>query len=268
MEVAARDGWQQMLPGRLYRTLRFRDPADGRPFAGVRELSEHEALVAMKARLDGVPTAEVVGIGEVDVGSHLIAYEEIDGTPLSECDDVDAAILPDVWQVVVRLRAARIAHRSLTPAAIVVRPDGSLAVTRFAVGDLTGEERVLAGDVAEVLAWASDRFGVDETVDAAIGALGPGVVVRALPRLQPLALTPATRSSIDHELLERVSSTIRDRTGAAAPSLAPVERVKPRSVFMAAMAVVAIYTLAPQLAGSRRCGVSWTEPTGVGSSWR
>ena len=33
VEIAARDGWQTMAPGRLYRALRFRDAADGRPFA-------------------------------------------------------------------------------------------------------------------------------------------------------------------------------------------------------------------------------------------
>src|SRR5690606_21604161 len=94
VEVAARDGWQTMLPGRLYRALRFRDPADGRPFTGLRELSEHEALVALKARGDGVPTPELEAIGEVDPGGYLLAYQAVDGRSLRSRSDLGPEVLP------------------------------------------------------------------------------------------------------------------------------------------------------------------------------
>ena len=149
----------------------------------------------------------------------------------------------------VRLRGARIAHRGLNQRSILITPSGEMFVIHFDAADLTGDERVLAGDIAEVLAWTAERFGPEETVDAAIAALGPGVVARSLPRLQPLALTRTTRSEMDKSTLERVGEAIRKRTGADEPSLAPIERIKPRQVLMAVMLVIAINAITPQLAG-------------------
>lgn len=264
VEVAARDGWQTMAPGRLYRALRFRDAADGRPFAGLRELTEHEALVALKARSDGVPTPELDAIGEVDPGGYLLAYRAVDGTSLRSTSEAGPDVLPAIWNLVVRLRQARIAHRGLDQSAILVTSGGDLNVVRFDAADLTGDERVLATDVAEVLAWTSERFGVDAAVDSAIAALGPGVVARSLPRLQPLALTRRTRGELSGDTLERIGDLVRERTGADEPALAPIERIKPRAVLMAVMSVVAINALAPQLAGF---GKVWGELQDANLAW-
>lgn len=271
VEVAARDGWQTMLPGRLYRALRFRDPADGRPFTGLRELSEHEALVALKARGDGVPTPELEAIGEVDPGGYLLAYQAVDGRSLRSRSDLGAEVLPDVWRLVVRLRQARIAHRGLSESSILVaEPDGDreadreLLVVGFAAADLTGDERVLAGDIAEVLAWSAHRFGAAATVDAAVAALGPGVVARALPRLQPLALTPATRAEVDGSTLDEIGEHIRRRTGADQPPLTPLERIRPRTVLTLVMSLFAINALTPYIAGF---GNVWNELQGANLGW-
>lgn len=267
VEVAARDGWQTMLPGRLHRALRFRDAADGRPFAGLRELTEHEALVALKARGDGVPTPELEAIGEVDPGGYLLAYHAVDGRSLRHRSDIGAEVLPDVWQLVVRLRQARIAHRGLSESSILVAErDGGheLLVVQFGAADLTGDERVLAGDIAEVLAWTANRFGAEATVDAAIAALGPGVVARALPRLQPLALTPATRGEVDGATLEKIAEHIRRRTGADQPPLAPIERIRPRTVLTLVMSLLAVNALTPYVAGF---GKVWEELQGANLGW-
>jgi len=264
VEIAARDGWQTMAPGRLYRALRFRDAADGRPFAGLRELTEHEALVALKARSDGVPTPDVEAIGEVDPGGYLLAYRAVDGRSLRSRRDLDASALPAIWNLVVRLRQARIAHRGLNQSSILVSTDDDMYVIHFDAADLTGDERVLAADIAEVLAWSSERFGVEEAVDSAVAALGPGVVARALPRLQPLALTRRTRAELTSGTLERIADLVRDRTGADAPALAPIERIKPRAVLMAVMSVIAINALAPQVAGF---GKVWDELQDANLAW-
>lgn len=265
VEVAARDGWQTMLPGRIYRALRFRDAADDRPLAGLRELTEHEALIALKARGDGVPTPEVEAIGEVDPDGYLVAYRLLDGTSLATQDDLDASVLSDVWQIVVRLRQARIAHRGLDQSSILVqKSDRALFVVRFDDGELTGDERVLSSDVAEVLAWGSERFGVEPAVDSAIAALGPGVVARALPRLQPLALTRRTRGELTTGTLDKIAELVRQRTGADEPTLAPIERIKPRSILMAVMSVVAINALVPQLAGFSKV---WGELQDANLAW-
>ena len=245
-----------MLPGRLYRAMRFRDPADGRPFAGLRELSEHEALVALKARIDGVPTPEIEAIGEVDLGGHLLAYRAVDGRSLLARSDLGPEVLAKIWSLVVSLRKARIAHRGLDQKSILVSEDEELLVVHFDAADLTGDERVLAGDIAEVLAWSAERYGVDRAVDSAITALGPGVVARALPRLQPLALTPRTRAEVADGTLEEIARRVRDRTGVDQPPLAPLERVKPLAVFSAVMLLVAINALIPLVSGF---GDVWNE---------
>ncbi|MBX7068509.1 MAG: flippase-like domain-containing protein [Microthrixaceae bacterium] len=264
VEISARDGWQTMLPGRLYRAIRFRDAADGRPFAGLRELTEHKALVSLKARADGVPTPEVEAIGEVDPGGYLLAFRAVDGASLRSRSDLGADVLPAVWNLVVRLRQARIAHRGLNPSSILVDSNGDLQVVDFDAGDFTGDERVLAGDVAEVLAWSSERFGVEPAVDAAIASLGPGVVARALPRLQPLALTRRTRGELGNTTLDNVGELIRQRTGVDQPALAPIERIKPRAVLMVVMSVIAINALLPQVAGFSKV---WSELQDASVAW-
>jgi undecaprenyl-diphosphatase len=257
VEVAARDGWETMLPGRLYRALRFRDPADGRPFASIRELTEHEALATLKARGDGVPTLEIEAVGEIEPGAYLLAYRAVDGSLLANREDIGPEVLPAIWSLVSKLRMARVAHRGLNEGAIlVVGPTNELVVMHFDTADLTGDERVLASDVAEVLAWTAHRFGVDPTVDAAVAALGPGPVARSLPRLQPLALTRATRPDVADGLLGKIAERVRERTGADRTDLAPIERIKPRNILTAVMLVVALNALVPQLAGA---GKVWTQ---------
>lgn len=265
VHVSARDGWQTMLPGRLYRAVRFRDAADGNPFAGLRSLAEHEALVSLKAQTSGVATPALEAIGEIDEGGgYLLAFRDENLTPLSERPELTVEDLHELWRLVARLRSARIAHRRLDESAFVVCEDGTLQVVHFASADLTGDERVLSGDVAEVLAWSAPRVGAAATVDAAIAVLGPGVVARSLSRLQPLALTRSTRAELAPETLEELGNLIRERTGVVQPPLAPIERVKPRYVLMVIMAVLAINTLAPQIAGFPKV---WQELQNANMGW-
>lgn len=257
VEVAARDGWQTMLPGRLYRALRFRDPADGRPFAGLRETTEHEALVALKALGDGVPTLVVEAIGGVEPDGYLLAFRAIDAESAHRSEQLTEDDLPELWSIVAKLRSARVAHRGLNDTVILrEQGTGALNVVGFDAAELTGDERILIGDVAEVLSWTAKRWGVEAAVTTSIKALGPGVVARALPRLQPLALTRHTRAEIDEELLSAIGASIRNHTGATDTSLAPVERIKPRKVLQVVMAIIALNALIPQFAGA---GKVWEE---------
>src|SRR5687768_554549 len=67
---------------RAYRWFRLRDPADQRPFTSLRRGVEHEALLSLAAHADGVPTARLVAVAEVEPEGMLLAFDYVDGEPL------------------------------------------------------------------------------------------------------------------------------------------------------------------------------------------
>ena len=65
----------------------------------------------------------------------------------------------------------------------------------FGFGTVAALPQQLAGDVAELLCSTAVAVGPKRTVDAAVAELRPEQVQAALPRLQPDALSTATRKA-------------------------------------------------------------------------
>jgi hypothetical protein len=75
-------------------------------------------------------------------------------------------------------------------------------------------------------------------------------VAPAVPLLQPLALSAATRRAVKAQsgLLTRTRSKAADVSGQSAEELARVERVKPRTLLATAALAAAFYIVLPYLA--------------------
>lgn len=71
MKVIGRDSWITLLPSRLYRAVPFREGGDVSPFRSLRATVEHEALCALKAHADHVPTPRLRAITELRPGAML-----------------------------------------------------------------------------------------------------------------------------------------------------------------------------------------------------
>jgi undecaprenyl-diphosphatase len=112
------------------------------------------------------------------------------------------------------LRDRRLAHRDLRLANVFVAADGAVWMIDFGFSELAASDTLLANDVAELLAATSLTVGVDRAVAAAEAVIGPEATASALPRLQPWALSGATRTALKErsghldELRTRVQSPV------------------------------------------------------------
>ena len=80
------------------------------------------------------------------------------------------------------------------------------------------------------LLLGDDRFGGQGT---AVEVMGPSAVAASLPMLQPLALPRPVRQRLsgDKALLDRLSETVLQRTGAEPVELDQLQRLQPRAGF-------------------------------------
>jgi undecaprenyl-diphosphatase len=186
-------------------------------------------------------------------GSVLLTMDLITGRPLDEvpADAITDQLAGDIWREVSRLRQAKIAHRSLHETNIVVDEGGRPWLTDFSFAELAATGRHLAIDVAELLTSLAGRIGPDRAVGTALPAIGRDGVATAVPLLQPLALSAGTRRAIKGQdgTLKRTRQAAIEASGDPADtSLAPLQRVRPRTLLTIAALAGAFYYLLPEIA--------------------
>jgi glycosyltransferase 2 family protein len=214
VKALGRDERSADLLFRVYRRIVPRDLGDERGYLSLRRAVEHEALVALAARDLGVRTPRFVALATAEPASFVLAYEGIEGRSLDRVDpdEVTDDLLAAVWDQVATLRSHRVAHRDLRLANVFVAADGAVWMIDFGFSELAATDTLLATDVAELLAATTLQVGIDRAVAAAVGALGPEAVATAADRLQPWALSGATRTAFKErpglldELRERVAA--------------------------------------------------------------
>jgi uncharacterized membrane protein YbhN (UPF0104 family) len=244
---------------RTYRFIRLRDIGDTRPAASLIQAVEHQALTAVMAERAGVTVPSVRRVIKTADGSALLAMERVNGSSLDRIPEggISETMLRELWEEVDRLHLAKIAHRSLRTANIVV--DGACRpwIVDFSFSELGATQRQMALDVAELLASLAAVVGADRAVGSAAGVIGPEGIAAAVPLLQPLALSAGTRHAVARHdgLLTRTRAAAAAASGREDQELARIQRVRPRTLLAIAAAAGAFYYLLPQLAQ-------------VGSSWR
>jgi undecaprenyl-diphosphatase len=197
-------------------------------------------------RVPGTVTGVQAGSGPA-----LLVLEDVPGQPLAGLRprELTPALLRAVWEQVDRLHRAQIAHRDLRAANVLVGRDGQPWIVDFGFAELSASDRRLAQDVAELVASTALLVGPDRAVDAAVDVLGPAAVVRALPLLQPLALSVTTRAALRHQpdALAELRRVAADRTGADAAELDRLARVRPITVLWLVLGLFAVHLLLPQV---------------------
>jgi undecaprenyl-diphosphatase len=106
-----------------------------------------------------------------------------------------------------------------------------------------------------LLASVASQIGVERSVESAVSAIGPSGVGPAVPLLQPLALSASTRRAAARQdkLVARTRAAAATATDAP-NELAPIARVRLRTLLMIALAAGAFYFILPQIA---QVGSSW-----------
>ena len=174
--------------------------------------------MVLDARRLRVRSPRSASLATAEPASFVLVYEGIDGKSLDriEPDQVDDELLRAIWAQVQMLRDRRVAHRDLRLANVFVAADGAVWMIDFGFSELAASDTLLANDVAELLAATSLHVGVDRAVAAAEAVIGTDATSSALPRLQPWALSGATRTALKerHGHLDQ----LRSRVGAPVPA--------------------------------------------------
>ena len=183
---------------RMYRAFGRHQLGDERPFSSLRRTVEHEALVALTVRDQGILTPRLVALATAEPNSFVLAYEAVEGRSLDrvEPDELTDPVLVDIWARVSELRRHRIAHRDLRLANIFLAADGRIWLIDFGFSELAASDLLLRNDLAELVASSSLKVGPERAVAAARAAVPAGELADAADRLRPWALSGATRAGL------------------------------------------------------------------------
>jgi len=247
---------------RLWRRIRLKESGDPRPPSSLQQAAEHESFAATRAAAVGVRTPRVLGLGTLPDGGVFSLHERIDGRSLQQLvhddgpDAVDESTLRESWSMLTTLHRARIAHRDVRAANVVVDDDGAVWLVDFAFAELAAPEELCQRDLVELLCSTAALLGPERAVDAAVATLGEATWLEALPLVQPLATTTATRTALGREGFAEVRNLLADRLQASEPDLPRLGRLDRRTLLSVLALGVATWTLLPQLA---RSGEVWDQ---------
>lgn len=162
----------------------------------------------------------------------LLAYEAIEGRSLDsiEVDELTDDILTGIWEQVAILRDHGIAHRDLRLANVFLDDEKVPWIIDFGFSELAASDLLLNNDIAELTTSSALLVGPERAVRCAVDVLGTDAVSAAAPRVQPQALSGATRTELK-ERGDHIDRSVRDEiegtTGRAAAPLDHIQRLDP-----------------------------------------
>jgi undecaprenyl-diphosphatase len=247
-KALGRDERSAALMFRAYRWFRLRKTGDHHPFVSLRRAVEHEAMVSLQARALGVRTPRILGVTDAGVDGMVLAYDALEGRSADQVEAITDETLDSIWRMVSLLHSKRIAHQDLRLANIFLDQNNEPWIVDFGFSELAATDQELGTDTAELLASTMAVVGVDRAVRAAHVTSGVEELSRALPWLQPLALSAATRDAIGRSGVNEIRTTLIERCQIPAEEPAKLQRINGKTMFMVATVVLSGWFLFPQLA--------------------
>lgn len=233
----------------IWTSLRLRDDRGSEAF-NMRRWLDHAALVAYAAEAAGAPQPRLLLASEVGPDSSLLAYEHIDGARFGELDEVTDDDLRGAWRALRALHANQISHRSLIAQHLLRAVDGSVWLIGGETGSVASSDVAQRIDTAELLVTLAMLTDADRAVATGRDILGNTALSRALPALQPVALSPVTRRLVRKrkDLMVSLRDALAQLRPDAQAEQIQFERVRPRTLIMIVVGTIGGYFLLTQLA--------------------
>lgn len=265
VKVLGRDDRSADLLSRSVRWIRARQPGDRRPHVSLQRAVEHEALVSLQAAALGIRTPKIVGVGQAGVDGGVIAYDSIGGDVIGKLADIEDTTLESLWRMVDLLHSKRIAHGALHLDNVVVDDSGQPWLTGFATATLGSTDEALGTDIAELLASSAAVVGAERAVAAARSGVSSENLERALPWMQPLALSNHTRDRVGGpDGLAAITEQLTEQCGFESEELVRLARVNGKTLFVIATIGLSAWFLIPQLADIDNI---WQQARDASRSW-
>jgi undecaprenyl-diphosphatase len=251
-KVLARQQYEADSLLRTYRGVRMRELGEDVAYSTVRRAASVEAMLAMSAARAGVRTPMVAGVAPIADNEMVIAFEMVAGQRLCDVppERVTDDVLAQMWAALAALRSVGIAHRDLKLSSWMLDDQEQVWLIDYSFGEAAAADGPLSADIAELLAATYAVVGAERAVAAAVGGLGPHALAGGVSHLVPVALSRDTRTAVkaNTDGLDPLVAATVAACGITEAQFAPIERVKPRTLVMAALMAVAVYVLLPQLA--------------------
>ncbi len=236
-----------------WRALRVRDYSTGGPEFSMRGALNHAALLSYAARAGGAPTPALRLVSAVGSDSALLAYDHVPGRTFEQIgpDGITDSDLQGAFRALRELQSDRIAHRSLSADELLRDEDGRVWLIGIDNGVIAATDVQQRIDLAELLCTLALLAGADRTLAAGRRVLGTERLSRALPAMQPVAMSGRTRRAVrGHrkllgELREGLASIQADGT---VPEQLDLRRIKARTIITLVLGTFAAYVLIGQLA--------------------
>lgn len=251
VKVLSRDHPDSGWFNRAWRLLAFREPEDELVMASAGHRVDHEAYALLAAQREGLRVPPFVTNRSLGPSESLLARAWVDGTPLSELGTGEAGdpVLCSVWDQVRRLHALGAAHGNPRADQWVIDRASNAWLVELATTRFDASNRDQLRDVAEVSVALCGVATPGRVASVAAGVLGADRVGAALPFLQPLALSPATRRGLTRRpgLLPDLRSAVAATSGLEAPPIETPARVAARNLLPLLVGLVAVNLLLPQV---------------------
>jgi uncharacterized membrane protein YbhN (UPF0104 family) len=252
IRVVGRDSSDAHLLAKLWRFVWYKDSEQTLTLTRGYQV-EHQAYVLLLARRTAAAVPDLVAAGLA--GWRQDALLVVRNPAGQRLIDVDPDRLTDValdraWSNLARLHEAGIAHGNPWAGNVVVDDDGSVGLIGLGGAVTSATDARLRLDRVQLLATTAAIVGEDRALAAAQRGLSSDDLIALLALLEPTALTPASKRSLDHPkaFLASLRQAGAELTGVEPPQPIELHRFPASTVFVAAAFAFGVYLLVAQLA--------------------
>lgn len=247
--VLDRDREGAGLVSAIWRALRLRDEPGSGAF-NMRRSVDHASLMSLAGRAAGAPVPELLVAAQAGPDSTVLAFRQVAGVTFDRVDNLSDDDLRAAWQAVARLHAHQISHRSLTAVHLMRQSRGQVWLLGGESGAVAASDVAQRIDLAELLCTLASLVGADRAIRTGQAVLGVDGLARALPALQPVALSWSTRRAMrrNRDLMVQLRDGLVQSLPGGRVEQIQLERVRPRTVVMIVVGTIAGYVLLSQLA--------------------